>query len=106
MNHKAVVINMDLSRNLQLFILFLPSIIIPISMLSTNVTIKQNLENLEEPVIHITEYSTAIINISWVDPNGKVLHTDTSETGRFSSAGPATVSGILALAKPQVLYNI
>ena len=37
-----------------------------------------------------------------MDPKKKMLKTDSSETGRFSTTGPATVSGVLALAKSKV----
>jgi len=50
------------------------------------------------PAIHVNKYSTAMINITWMDPKKKVLKTNSSETGRFSTDGSATVSGVLALA--------
>lgn len=59
----------------------------------------------EDTVIHINKYSTALINISWMDPEKNELHTEMSEAGRFSTAGPATVSGVLSLAVPQDNYS-
>ena len=54
------------------------------------------------PAIHVNKYSTAMINITWLDPKKRVLKTDSSETGRFSTDGSATVSGVLALASSKV----
>ena len=92
---------MGLSYHLQLLIFCLPSLLFQISMLSTKDP-ELNQTSKESPVVHITEYSTALINISWVDSKRKVLHMDTSETGRFSSAGPTSVSGVLAVPQSQV----
>ena len=64
-----------------------------------------NRRSMEIPVVHITEYSTALLNVSWVDSKKKVLNTETSETGRFSSEGPGTVSGVLAVPQSQVRFS-
>ena len=95
---------MGLSYHLQLLIFCLPSLLFQISMLSTKDP-ELNQTSKENPVVHITEYSTALINISWVDSKRKVLNTDTSETGRFSSEGPGTVSGVLAVPQSQVRFS-
>ena len=92
---------MGLSNHLQFLIFGLPSLLFQISTLKMKDP-ELNETSKEIPVVHITEYSTALINISWVDSKRKVLHTDTSETGRFSSAGPTSVSGVLALPQSQV----
>ena len=61
-------------------------------------------ENGEYPAVHVKEYSTALINVSWVDAERTIIHSDVSETGRFSNAGASTVSGILAIAHSEVLF--
>ena len=91
---------MTLSNLFQLY--FLTFFLLPIS--TQNIPeVNRTSEESEVPVVHVTEYSTAIINVSWVDSKRMILHTDTSETGRFSIAGATTVSGILALARSQVM---
>ena len=91
---------MTLSNLFQLY--FLTFFLLPIS--TQNIPeVNRTSEESEVPVVHVTEYSTAIINVSWVDSKRMILHTDTSETGRFSIAGATTVSGILALAHSQVM---
>jgi len=58
------------------------------------------------PAIQVNKYSTAMISITWMDPKKKMLKTDSSETGRFSTTGPATVSGVLALAKSKANSSV
>eukprot|EP00092_Neocalanus_flemingeri_P013508 GFUD01014567.1.p1 GENE.GFUD01014567.1~~GFUD01014567.1.p1 ORF type:complete len:387 (-),score=104.31 GFUD01014567.1:324-1484(-) len=91
---------MTLSYLLQPLVSFLPFFLPPISTLNIP-DLNQTSETYEGPVVHVTEYSTALINVSWVDSKRGILHTDTSETGRFSSAGATTISGVLAVARSQ-----
>jgi len=52
-------------------------------------------EEAEE--VAVTEYSTTFLNISWVDTERQAVHTETSETGRYSVAGAVPVVGELRL---------
>jgi len=82
-------------------IYLLPFFLVPSSSLIVPKTNKTR-ENGEDPAVHVKEYSTALINVSWVDAERTIIHSDVSETGRFSNAGASTVSGILAIAHSEV----
>ena len=51
----------------------------------------------EDLEVIVKEYSTALVTISWIDEQKNVLHTETSEMGRFSTGGPAKIGGILSI---------
>ena len=41
-----------------------------------------------------SQYWTAFLNISYVDPERQVWHTERSETGRFGSSGVKEAAGV------------
>ena len=41
-----------------------------------------------------SQYWTAFLNISYVDPGRQVWHTERSETGRFGSSGVKEAAGV------------
>jgi len=67
----------------------------PLLLLLLLSSVESNTNNSEEEKKEeaVMEYSSAFINVSWVEVDRQVLHTETSETGRYSVAGAALVQG-------------
>ena len=52
----------------------------------------------------ISEYYSAVINVTWTDPLRGISRVDSTETGRFSTAGPEEITGRLVVPL-QVHHN-